>query len=177
MRLETIVATVLAFAVFSGCGGEAPPADAPESEAPAASSESPAAATVPAAPAGAEAPATPDAPAPGVPVAVAGGEYRDILVPELQAMLENKDFPMINVHVPFAGDLPETDASIRYDEIANNLDQLPADKNARIVLYCRSGPMSEEAATTLVGLGYTDVYNLVGGFNAWVEAGLPLAAQ
>jgi rhodanese-related sulfurtransferase len=112
-----------------------------------------------------------------VAVAVAGGEYRDVMVPELQAMLVSKDFPMINVHVPFAGDLPQTDASIRYDEIQNNLDQLPADKDARIVLYCRSGPMSEQAAETLVGLGYTDVYNLVGGMNAWVELGLPLADQ
>jgi rhodanese-related sulfurtransferase len=34
--------------------------------------------------------------------------------------------------------------------------------------------MSQRAARDLVGLGYTNVYNLVGGFNAWVEAGLPL---
>lgn len=113
--------------------------------------------------------------APGRPVAVEGGEYRDIMVPELQAMLENKDFQLINVHVPFAGDLPSTDASIRYDEITSHLDQLPADKDAPIVLYCRTGPMSTRAARDLVGLGYTNVYNLVGGFTAWVEAGLPLA--
>jgi rhodanese-related sulfurtransferase len=168
---------MLTFVVLAGCGGEAPEAEAPSGEAatgveaPAGAPETPAAA--PEAPA-----ATADAPTtPGVAVAVAGGEYRDVMVPELQAMLESKDFPMINVHVPFAGDLPATDASIRYDEIQNNLDQLPADKNARIVLYCRSGPMSEQAAETLVGLGYTDVYSLVGGFNAWVEAGLPLATQ
>jgi rhodanese-related sulfurtransferase len=35
--------------------------------------------------------------------------------------------------------------------------------------------MSTRAARDLVSLGYTDVYNLVGGFTAWVEAGLPLA--
>jgi rhodanese-related sulfurtransferase len=34
--------------------------------------------------------------------------------------------------------------------------------------------MSTRAARELVTLGYTDVYNLVGGFTAWVEAGLPL---
>jgi rhodanese-related sulfurtransferase len=34
--------------------------------------------------------------------------------------------------------------------------------------------MSTRAAQDLVRLGYTNVYNLVGGFNAWVEAGLPL---
>jgi rhodanese-related sulfurtransferase len=113
--------------------------------------------------------------APGRAVAVdGGGQYRDIMVPELQAMLQQKNFPLVNVHVPYAGDIPLTDASIRYDEIASHLDQLPADKNAPIVLYCRTGPMSQRAARDLVGLGYTNVYNLVGGFAAWVEAGLPI---
>jgi rhodanese-related sulfurtransferase len=114
---------------------------------------------------------------PGRAVTVEGGQYRDIMVPELQAMLQRKNFPTINVHVPFAGDIPLTDASIRFDEIANNLAQLPTDKNAPIVLYCRTGPMSTRAATDLVRLGYTNVFNLVGGFNAWVEAGLPLETR
>jgi phage shock protein E len=160
MRLETVAAAVLTWFVVGGCAGEAPQADMPGADA---------------APA-AEAPAALSAPAPGRAVAVEGGEYRDIVVPELQAMLENKDFSLINVHVPFAGDLPATDASIRYDEIASHLDQLPADKDAKIVLYCRTGPMSQRAARDLVGLGYTNVHHLVGGFTAWVEAGLPLAA-
>lgn len=113
----------------------------------------------------------------GEPVAVDGGEYRDIMVPELQVMLADKDFPLINVHIPFGGNIPDTDESIPFNEIQDNLDQLPADKDATIVLYCRTGPMSERAATTLVGLGYTNVYSLVGGFAAWSSAGLPLEGQ
>jgi rhodanese-related sulfurtransferase len=34
--------------------------------------------------------------------------------------------------------------------------------------------MSVRAAATLVGLGYTQVYTLEGGFNAWAAAGLPM---
>jgi rhodanese-related sulfurtransferase len=111
---------------------------------------------------------------PGKPVAVAGGEYREVTIAELQTMLEDKDFPLINVHMPFEGDLPNTDGSIPFDHIAEHLDQLPKDKSARIVLYCRSGSMSNTAAAALVKLGYTNVYHLGGGFRAWRAAGLPM---
>jgi rhodanese-related sulfurtransferase len=107
-------------------------------------------------------------------VRVGDGAYYNIGVPEMQQMLANKDFTFVNVHIPFEGDIAGTDASIPFDQIDKNLDQLPADKNARIVLYCRSGRMSEIAAETLVGLGYTNIWNLDGGMYAWEQAGLPI---
>ena len=102
------------------------------------------------------------------------GSYRNISVEELQKILANKDFIFVNVHIPFEGDIADTDLSIPYNEVEQNLDRLPAEKEAKIVLYCRSGHMSSIAAKTLVGLGYTNVWNLEGGMLAWEEAGLPL---
>ncbi len=102
--------------------------------------------------------------------------YVDINVDQLAQMLENKDFILVNVHIPYEGELPNTDLFIPFNAIADNLDKLP-DKNARIVLYCRSGSMSTVAAKTLVSLGYTNVYELDGGFNAWKASGRPFIVQ
>ena len=110
-------------------------------------------------------------PAPEKVVSVADGSYSNIDADYLAAILKNKDFVLINVHIPFAGDISGTDLSIPYDEIEQNLSQLPTDKNAKIVLYCRSGRMSEIAAEKLVSLGYTNIGNLKGGMVEWEQAG------
>ena len=114
--------------------------------------------------------ATPESVA-GTTVTVDGGSYLNVAPSELNSMLADKDFVFINVHIPFAGNIASTDLSIPYDQIDQNLTQLPADKNAKIVLYCRSGRMSAIAAETLVKLGYTDIWNLDGGMVAWEQAG------
>jgi len=110
----------------------------------------------------------------GTIVKTAKGQYIDISVSELNKMLKNKDFVFVNVHIPFEGNIPNTDLSIPYDTIDQHLNQLPAEKNAKIVLYCRSDRMSNIAANTLVEKGYTNVYNLDGGFTEWEKAGLPI---
>jgi rhodanese-related sulfurtransferase len=98
--------------------------------------------------------------------------YTNISVTDLNESLKNKDFTMVNVHVPFIGNLPKTDLSIPYDQIDQNLSKLPTDKNAKIVLYCSSGHMSSIAAAGLAKQGYTNVWSLEGGMSAWKQAGL-----
>lgn len=73
------------------------------------------------------------------PVRVAGGAYTNVTPQRLAQMLNRKDFILINTHIPYAGEIEGTDAFIPYDQMAQSLDHLPADKSAKIVLYCRSG--------------------------------------
>ena len=103
-----------------------------------------------------------------------GGSYTDVNAAGLAGMLESKDFPLINVHVPYEGEIQGTDLFVPYDEIELNLNRLPTDKGAKLVVYCRSGGMSAIAARTLVHLGYTAVWNLDGGMIALKDAGYTL---
>ncbi len=65
--------------------------------------------------------------------------------------------------------------NIPFADFLSNLDKLPAEKDARIVVYCASGHRGSMAAMALHLMGYTDVVNLGGGLNAWKAASLPVA--
>lgn len=103
--------------------------------------------------------------------------YTDINVDQLRDMMANDDLTLVNVHIPFEGNIPGTDVSIPFDEVSEHLDRLPQDRDAPIVLYCRSDRMSHEAAATLANLGFTNLYNLDGGFRAWTAAGYELEME
>jgi len=125
--------------------------------------------------------AFPDGPAgwPSIEVASANtGEvqagFSTITSDELAGMLARKDFFFVNVHIPYEGEIERTDAFIAFDEIAQNLDSLPQDRAEPIVLYCRSGRMSEIAANVLAERGFTQVSHLAGGMVDWQRSGRPV---
>jgi rhodanese-related sulfurtransferase len=48
------------------------------------------------------------------------------------------------------------------------------DKNAEIYVICNSGNRSRTASQQLVDWGYTHVYNVDGGYQAWMRAQYPI---
>ena len=107
----------------------------------------------------------------GKKISIEGGSYYVVSVRELQTMLEDKDFTMINVHIPWEGDIPQTDLRLAYDQIEKNLDQLPQEKDTKILVYCLTSGTAKKAISTLLNQGYINLWMLEGGTTAWVDAG------
>jgi phage shock protein E len=57
-------------------------------------------------------------------------------------------------------------------DFAQRLDTL--DREARYLLYCRSGNRTSSARALMTGMGFRDVADIDGGIIAWANAGLPL---
>ncbi len=132
-----------------------------------------------------DADAAPDAAEPDGPLAEASepdGQPQDaapatlgtISVQALHDALPTKDFLLINVHIPYQGEIPQTDAKISYLEpdaiaafVGANLDQ-------SVVVYCLTNHMSTIAGQDLVDRGYRSVRYLDGGMSAWTAAGYTL---
>ena len=100
--------------------------------------------------------------------------YQNMNPQEFNQFIQDVDVFLLDVHTPEQAHIPGTDAVIAYDTVLAHLDRLPADKDAPIAIYCRSGQMSAEVSETLAKLGYTNISNLESGMNAWKAEGLSI---
>jgi len=100
--------------------------------------------------------------------------YQNASVDQFVEMNANKDFILINTHIPYEGEIPGTDLLIPFNEIDRHKAKLPNDKNTPIVVYCKAGPMGNIAAERLIEMGYANVINFKDGMNAWGKTGRSL---
>ena len=100
--------------------------------------------------------------------------FTRIDVKEAQEMLSKDGVSIIDVrelheysggHVPGAKLIPVASVFVRRDEI-------PQDKE--IIFVCAVGQRSALACEMATAAGLTRVYNLEGGTEAWIKAGLPV---
>jgi rhodanese-related sulfurtransferase len=80
--------------------------------------------------------------------------------------------------LPDAVRYPRNVLEWRVDPASGHDDpRLSADLDRRLILVCNEGYQSSLAAATLQDLGFANATDLVGGFQAWRAAGLPVDAR
>lgn len=94
---------------------------------------------------------------------------------EFASLAKEKNAFLIDVHTPEQTHIPGTNAVIPFDKIIENINKLPADNSVPILVYCRSGSMSRKASEEIAALGYTNVYDLDGGTNAYKESNVSVS--
>lgn len=72
-----------------------------------------------------------------------------------------------------AGHLPEA-KNIPVGKLAERVAELEKYKDKPIILCCASGMRSGKASNELKKQGFSKLYNLAGGVDAWVGAGYPV---
>jgi len=71
-------------------------------------------------------------------------------------------------HIGDARNVPAADLEAQADSLKKWRDK-------NVITYCDSGASGAGAARTLTKLGFSKVFNLQGGLNAWIKDNLPLA--
>jgi rhodanese-related sulfurtransferase len=60
-------------------------------------------------------------------------------------------------------------------ELESQAENLKKWRDKNVITYCDSGAAGASGARTLMKLGFTKVFSLSGGLNAWIKDNLPLA--
>ena len=91
--------------------------------------------------------------------------HKDALVVDVRTDKEYQQGHVMNaLHIPLG-------------VLDNRIGELQAYKTGSIVMVCRSGARSGQAASKLKKLGFADVHNLGGGMMAWERANLPVTTK
>lgn len=115
--------------------------------------------------------------APVAPVVIESASEEGALLPvtlsvdAVHALYAAGEISIIDVRETYeydAGHIPGA-ALIPLGELPARLDEIPPDET--VVVVCRSGNRSSQAQRFLAGEGFDNVHNMLGGMNAWANAG------
>jgi rhodanese-related sulfurtransferase len=97
-----------------------------------------------------------------------------------QAIEENENAFLLDVRTQTEWEQDghlENATLIPHSELKAREGELPTEKDTMILLYCRSGNRSQDAAQTLIDLGFTNIIELETGINGWKDAGMPVSYE
>ena len=92
------------------------------------------------------------------------------------AKMNSNDVSIIDVREPheFIKGHIENAVNIPLGKLANQLSQFAHQKDNPVIVVCQTGARSVPACKTLTKAGFTDVYNIIGGIQAWEDGKLPI---
>lgn len=95
-------------------------------------------------------------------------EYIKISPEEAKEIMESEEAIVLDVRTKEEFGQGHIDGAVLLpvDEISSKAEEVLKDKNAKILVYCRSGNRSATASRTLLGMGYENVYDF-GGIIDW----------
>ncbi|MEW6204720.1 MAG: rhodanese-like domain-containing protein [Pseudomonadota bacterium] len=110
------------------------------------------------------------------PVLTKGGGTR-VTVPQATLLINQKKAVLVDIRdddfVKNSGSVPNS-KRMAIKDLKEKAGTLAKTKETPLIVLCQTGARSGAAATVLKAAGYTDVFVLDGGINAWKEAGLPV---
>lgn len=95
--------------------------------------------------------------------------FKNIDIDEFEKMMVGKDIVVLDVRTP-----PETaqgmiegaiEIDIKNPDFVQQIQKL--DKDKTYLIYCRSGRRSVTACNIMAEQGFSKLYNMLGGYNAW----------
>ncbi|MCS7045137.1 MAG: rhodanese-like domain-containing protein [Gemmataceae bacterium] len=86
-----------------------------------------------------------------------------------QAIAQGQQLRLLDVRQPWESRIAHLPGSllIPLGELPKRAGELGSDLTAFIIVYCHHGVRSQSAAAYLERLGFTNVYSLAGGIDAW----------
>jgi len=109
----------------------------------------------------------------GAGVGGAEEEVDNITIEEAEEMLNSRNVVVLDVRSQAEYESGHIAGAklITVSELEGGIDGL--DKGKNIIVYCGSGGRSAKASEILVKYGFENVYCMLGGITAWIDAGLP----
>ena len=94
--------------------------------------------------------------------------YHKISAEEAYEMMASQEVVVVDVRTreEYDGGHIENAVLVPNESIGSEMPEALPDKEATLLVYCRSGNRSKTASSTLADLGYTNIYEF-GGINTW----------
>ena len=94
--------------------------------------------------------------------------YQKISAEEAYEMMASQEVVVVDVRTQeeYDGGHIENAVLVPNESIVSEMPEAPPDKEATLLVYCRSGRRSKDAAQKLLSLGYQNVYDF-GGVIDW----------